>query len=508
MRRLFAVASFLLAIIALVSVIAFAPYAAPFRERLFKPRPLSSPTAAPGPGAGPASPASRGDVVIDAVRQQLTGVRLEPVRREPLRSEVRAVGVVRYDETRQAEVNTRLAGWIRDLYADYTGRPVKTGEPLFTLYSPELLTTEKEYLLAYRGHGQGADSQVADVQRYSARLLDAARQRLLLWDVSDEHIRELEQRGQATGIATFRSPGSGVVLEKAAVKGMRVMAGQMLFRISDVSTVWVEADVYERDLASVRVSQQAQVTFDAFPGEAFGGRVSYIYPSLNEGTRTARVRFALANRSGRLRPGMFASVVMAGQAGDALTVPTNAVLDSGTEQVVFVAQGDGRFVPRPIKAGRRTAERVEVLDGVKEGEQVAAAAAFFLDSESQLRAGLQNYERSAPSREAAPPAASLDIAFKAMPDPPRMGDNVFEVTLRNASGTPVTDAEVAVRLFMPAMPTMNMPAMQNETSLPHLGGGIYRGRGLVAMGGRWDVTVTVSRKGQPIGQRQFAVVAR
>jgi RND family efflux transporter MFP subunit len=508
MRRLLAVVSFLLAIVALVSVIAFAPYAAPFRERLFTPRPLSSPTAAQGPGPGSASPASRGDVVIDAVRQQLTGVRLEPVRREPLASEVRAVGVVRYDETRQAEVNTRLAGWIRDLYADYTGRQVQAGEALFTLYSPELLTTEKEYLLAHRGHDQAAGSQVEDVQRYSARLLDAARQRLLLWDVSEEHIRELEQRGQATGIATFRAPASGVVVEKAAVKGMRVVAGQMLFRISDLSTVWVEADVYERDLASVRVGQQAQVTFDAFPGDVFGGRASYIYPSLNEDTRTARVRFALANRSGRLRPGMFASVVIAGRGGDALTVPTNAVLDSGTEQVVFVAQGDGRFVPRPIKAGRRTAERVEVLDGVKEGEQVAAAATFFLDSESQLRAGLQNYEPSAPPADAAPPAASLDIAFRATPAPPRTGDNVFEVTLRDASGTPVTDADVAVRLFMPAMPTMNMPAMQNEITLPHVGGGVYRGPGQVLMAGRWDATVAASRRGQSLGRKPFTIVAR
>lgn len=462
----------------------------------------------PSSAAVAASPALRGEVVVDAVRQQLTGVRTEAVRRELLSADVRAVGIVRYDETRQAEVNTKVAGWIRELYADYTGRPVQAGEPLFTLYSPELLTTENEYLLAHRGHGQAVGSQVEDVQRYSTRLLEAARQRLLLWDVPEDHVRELEQRGQATGVVTYRSPASGVLLEKATVKGMRVMAGQMLFRIADLSTVWVEADVYERDLAAVRVGQGAMVTFDAYPGESFSGRASYIHPALNEATRTARVRFALANRGGRLRPGMYASVVIAGPGGDALTVPANAVLDSGKEQVVFVAQGDGRFGPRMVKTGRRSADRVEILDGVSDGEQVAAGATFFLDSESQLRAGLQNYTPPTTPGAAAAPVSSLDISFRATPDPPRAGDNAFEVSVKDAAGAPVIDAEVTVRLFMPAMPTMNMPAMRNDTTLPHVGGGVYRGPGQVLMGGRWDVTVAVARNGQSLGQKQFALVAR
>ena len=207
MRRLLAVVSFLLAIVALVSVIAFAPYAAPFRERLFTPRPLSSPTAAQGPGPGPASPASRGDVVIDAVRQQLTGVRLEPVRREPFASEVRAAGVVRYDETRQAEVNTRLAGWIRVLYADYTGRMVQAGEPLFTLYSPELVTTQNEYLLALRGRAHAGEAEVTAMREFSERLVQAARDRLRRWELTDEDIKELE----ANGVGKLFGPGTATM---------------------------------------------------------------------------------------------------------------------------------------------------------------------------------------------------------------------------------------------------------------------------------------------------------
>jgi Cu(I)/Ag(I) efflux system membrane fusion protein/cobalt-zinc-cadmium efflux system membrane fusion protein len=404
------------------------------------------------------------------------------------------------------EVNTRVSGWVRDLFADYTGKPVRSGEPLFTLYSPELLTTENEYLLAHRGHGQATSSQVEDVQKYSARLLEAARQRLLLWDVPEGHITELEQRGQAAGIVTFRAPANGVLVEKAAVKGMRVMPGQMLFRIADLSSVWVEADVYERDLAAVRVGQRATVTFEAYPGEEFSDRAAYVYPALNEATRTARVRFALANRGGRLRPGMYATVVITGAGGDVLSVPSNAVLDSGTEQVAFVAQGDGRFVPRPVKVGRRSADRVEVLDGLKDGEEVATGATFFLDSESQLRAGLQNY--TPPTPGAASPASALTIAFRATPDPPRTGDSGFEVSLKDAAGMPIANADVSVRLFMPAMPTMNMPAMRNDTTLPHVGAGVYRGPGQVLMAGRWDVTVAVSKDGQSIGQKQFTLVAK
>ena len=514
-RRLVVIVAVAVALGAMASAIAFAPFAAPVR-RLFISEPTRGPsqmTSASNAGtmAGPTETAAvipRGEVVIDSVRQQLTGVRTEAARRETLASEVRAVGVVRYDETRQIEVNTRIAGWIRDLYADYTGRPVRAGEPLFTLYSPELLSTENEYLLAHRGHGRAAASPVEDVRRYSERLLAAARQRLLLWEVSEDHIRELEQRNEATGMVAVRSPANGVLIEKAAVKGMRVEAGQMLFRIADLATVWVEADVYERDLASVRVGQRATVTLDAYPGESFSGRAAYVYPALNEASRTARVRLVLANRGGRLRPGMYATVDFEGAGGEALTVAADAVLDSGKEQVVFVAEGDGRFVPRQVKVGRRSSDRTEILDGLKEGEQVATGATFFLDSESQLRAGLENFTPSAPPATSAVAAASLDIGFRATPDPPRTGDNAFEVVVKDASGAPVIDADVSVRLFMPAMPTMNMPAMQNETTLPHAGGGVYRGPGQIMMGGRWDVTVAVSRNGQSLGQRQFAVVAK
>jgi RND family efflux transporter MFP subunit len=450
----------------------------------------------------------RGEVTIDPRRQQQIGVRIAPVRRATITHEVRAAGVVRFDETRQAEITTKVDGWIRDLRADFTGRTITRGEPLFTLYSPALLTAQNEYLLALRGHAQGAESELSSVREYSERLHQAARERLMRWDLSDADIRELEQRGRATDTVTFRSPVSGTLIEKMAVEGMRVTAGQTLFRVADLSVVWVEADVPEQDMSIARVGQTARVTLAGFPHEPLVGRTIYVYPTVEEQTRTLKVRIQFANRGGRLKPGMFAEVLLSGPDVAALTVPTDAVLEAGTDQLVFVALGEGRFEPRPVKVGRRTREEIEITAGLKEGEQVATGAAFFLDSESQLRAAVQSYQPSPDQPAGAAPRERIDISFRPQPDPPRTGENTFEVVVRDASGQPINDADVAVTFFMPAMPTMNMPAMRNQAKLPPAGGGVYRGSGQVMMAGRWDVTVDVSRDGQRFGSRQFAVVAR
>jgi RND family efflux transporter MFP subunit len=467
------------------------------------------PASAPPPVTSAADVPARGEVTIDPRRQQLIGVRLAPVRRTTLSHEVRAAGVVRFDETRQAEITTKVDGWIRDLRADFTGRTITRGEALFTLYSPALLAAQNEYLLAVRGHAQAADSELASVRDYAERLHQAARERLMRWDLTDADIRELEQRGRATDTVTFRSPVTGTIVEKMAVEGMRVMAGQTLFRVADLSVVWVEADVPEQDMAIVRIGQAARVTLESFPDEPLLGKTTYVYPTVNEQTRTAKVRFQFANRNGRLKPGMFATVYLTGRETSGLTVPADAVLDAGRDQLVFVALGEGRFEPRPVTVGRRTREEVEIAEGLTEGEQVATGAAFFLDSESQLRAAVQSYQ-AAPDPPAAAPAAGprVDISFRSQPDPPRTGENMLEVTVRDAAGQPIADADVAVTFFMPAMPTMNMPAMRNQAKLPSAGGGVYRGAGQVMTAGRWDVTVDVSRGGQRIGSRQFAVVAR
>ncbi len=467
------------------------------------------PSGQPAADAGTPTTTARGDVTIDPRRQQLIGVRTAPVTREPMRHALRTVGVVRYDETRLADINVRLEGWIRDLYVDYTGQAIQQGQPLFTLYSPDLLATQQEYLLALKTRDQMQTSAIADARDRADQLVAAARQRLVLWNLPEEEIRALEAKRQAPDAVTFRSPVSGFVIEKTALQGMHVMPGQTLYKVANLSTVWVEADVYEQEMALARVGQRARVTLDAYPGESFDGRAIYIYPFVQENTRTVKVRFQFANRGGRLKPGMYANVEMQGRDAMGLTVPANALLDSGTDKVVFVAQGDGYFTPRTVKVGRNLGDRVEMLDGIKEGEQVATGATFFLDSESQLRAGLQNYETPSSAQRGAPAGEpALDISFRTQPDPPKTGESVFEVAVKDAQGQPVADADVSVQLFMRAMPTMNMPAMRNETKLPHVGGGVYRGPGQVMMAGRWDVTVIVAKGGQLLGRKQLAVAAR
>ena len=506
------------AVVVVLVIVAVAVYAFRVRSSRTPAAHSDSPSQQPmagipsgGTAAAASEPATtpRGDVTIDPRRQQLIGVRTVAVTREPMQHTLRTVGVVRYNETSLADVNLRLEGWIRDLYVDYTGQPIQKVQPLFTLYSPDLLATQQEYLLALKTRDQMQASVIPDARERAEQLVTAARQRLALWDLPEEEIRALEEKRQAPEAVVFRSPASGFVIEKQALQGMHVIPGQTLYKVANLSSVWVEADVYEQEMALARVGQRAAVTLDAYPGESFQGRAIYIYPFVEENTRTVKVRFQFDNPRGRLKPGMYANVEIQGRDAVGLMVPTNALLDSGTDKVVFVAEGDGYFTPRRVKVGRNLGDRIEILDGVKEGEQVATGATFFLDSESQLRAGLQNYE--APKGAQGGPATggpTLDISFRTQPDPPKTGESVFEVAVKDVGGQPVSDADVSVQLFMPAMPTMNMPAMRNETKLPHVGGGVYRGPGQVMMAGRWDVTVTVAKGGQQLGRKQLALAAR
>ena len=449
----------------------------------------------------------RADVSLDTRRQQLIGVRIVRVGHAVMAPEIRAAGTVTYDETRQVEVNTRIDGWIRELYADYTGRAVKSGEPLFTLYSPDLIAEQNDYLLALRGRSKLAVSDPGGLADYSDRLAAAARERLRRLEMTDAEIDEVARTGQAAETVTFRSPATGVIVEKAALRGTRVMAGQMLYRLADLSTVWVEAEVYETDLAMVRTGMRASIAFAGYPDRTFAGRIDYIYPLVTQDTRTVRVRIVLRNPGGLLRPNMLATVTLQTPESHALTVPADAVVDTGTQQLVFVADGAGRFTPREVRVGRRTAGQVELLSGVTDGDQVAASATFFLDSESQLRGALQKYEplQGAPADTA---AAEFDATFRTEPDPPHTGENTLVVGLKDSNRQPISDADVKVVLFMPPMPTMNMPAARSEATLVAAGGGLYRGTAEVMIPGRWTVTVSVARAGTTLGARQFAVVAK
>lgn len=423
---------------------------------------------------------------------------------------------MKYDERRQTVVAVKVDGWIRDLFVDFTGAPVRKGQPLFTLYSPELVAAQQEYLLARRAASatgaSATDASLADARRYADRLIDAARQRLARWDVSPEQIRALDAGGPPQEAQTIRSPADGLVLDKTIVRGMHVTAGQSLYKLVDPSTVWVEADIREADLSTLGGGAgghtlRAAVTFDAVPGRTFAGRVTFIAPALDAQARTAAARVELRNPDGVLKPGMFGIVSLTPPATRGLVIPADALLDSGTEQTVFLAAGDGRFEPRRVAIGRRLDDVVEIRDGLRVGDEVARSATFFLDADSQLRSAMEGYASGAGDAIGGASGGG-SLTLRMLPDPPRAGggDTRFEVQLRDAAGAPIDDAAVRVVFYMAAMPSMNMPAMRTATALASEGGGLYRGLAQILMSGRWDVSVTATRNGQRVATRRQTVV--
>ena len=346
----------------------------------------AGPAPAPAGGhnhAAPAAAATSRPVTLSAEESARIGVTFAPVLMEPLERTVRTVAEVTYDETRLYTVAPRIDGWVEQLFVDYTGQAVEAGAPLFKLYSPMLLTTEEEYLLARRLAGEvsgGTPEAVAG----SRDLTESALRRLRYWEVPESEIRRLEETGEVQRTVTLRSPAAGVVVEKNVIAGQRIMAGDAVYRIADLSTVWLEGEVYEQDLPAVHLGQEVTSEFQALPGEVRTGRITYVYPVLNPDTRTVRVRVALPNRGLRLKPGMFATIRFTSRSAPALTVPRSAVLVTGERNLVFLKQGNGRFMPRDITPGRVSEDRLEVLKGLAMGDTVVASATFLMDAESNL----------------------------------------------------------------------------------------------------------------------------
>jgi Cu(I)/Ag(I) efflux system membrane fusion protein len=329
-----------------------------------------------------------GTIQITPERQQLIGVKIGTVEMRPLEKVIRTVGSIDYDEKRIATVSVKVGGWIEDLYVDFTGRYVRKGEPLLTIYSPELVSTQEEYLTALEAKKSLAKSSFPEVAGTGDSLVESARRRLKLWDVTDEEIKKLEESGQSKKTITFYAPLSGFVIEKSAFKGMNVMPGVVLYKLADLSVVWLYADIYEYELPYIRLGQQATIQFSSFPGETFRGKAIYIYPTLDPSTRTAKVRFAFPNFHGKLKPEMYATVEIKVPLGKKLAIPEGAVIDTGLRQVAIVDKGSGYFEPREIKIGAKTENYYEVIAGLKAGERVVTSANFLIDSESNLKEAL------------------------------------------------------------------------------------------------------------------------
>ena len=341
-----------------------------------------------------------GTISIDPVTAQNMGVRTEPVSRRKLVKTIRTVGLMTYEEGRQFSINSKIEGWIEKLFVNQQGQMVKKGQPLMEIYSPELVAAQQEYLLALENSRKLAGSPVSGIAGSADRLLAAARTRLKYWDISPGQIRAIEKSGQTTKTLTLYSPHSGVVTMKKALEGMRVMAGEELLQISDISKIWINADIFEYELPWVKVGQTARVELPFAADKVFEGKITYIYPYLNNESRTARARIELANPGLELKPDMYANVSIDTEAIDgALAIPTNAILRSGKGQTVFVARGEGKFEPRPVKSGVTDDNGyIQILSGLREGESVVVSAQFMLDSESTLREAVQ--KMTAPPAEA------------------------------------------------------------------------------------------------------------
>lgn len=325
---------------------------------------------------------------VTPAKQQMIGVKFDVAKKRPLHKVINAVGKIDYDERKLAVVNMRVGGWIEKLHVDFTGRFVAKGQPLFQLYSPELVSTQQEYLLAK----QALQTDVEAGRQDESELLQTSKNRLRLWGITDEQIKKLEERGELDIYLTIHSPIGGYVIEKAALQGMRVEPGMELYKIADLSTVWVHADIYEYELPLVQLGQKARIKLSSSQS-AHNGRVTFIYPTLNPETRTVRVRIELPNPGNQIKPEMYASVELHIDLGQRLSIPESAVLHSGTREIVFVDKGSGTFELRFVHLGVRAEGFYEVTDGLKEDERVAVSANFLIDAESKIQGVLQRLER-------------------------------------------------------------------------------------------------------------------
>ena len=331
------------------------------------------------------------------------GVRTELVVKRPLKHTIRTVGLVALADDRVRAVNTKIDGWVEQLFVDQLGQQVVKGQPLLSIYSPALVAAQQEYLLALRNQKRLASSHYADITQGASRLLDAARTRLSYWDISPEQVQKLAQTGTPSKTVTLYSEQGGIVTSKKVLQGGQVKAGQELLQIADLSTLWVNADIYEYELEWIKKGQQAEVELPMLD-TTLSGRIDYIYPYLDNATRTVKARIVVANPDLAFKPGMFANVRIAAKtAAQVLAIPESALLNSGKEQTVFIDQGEGRFIPRQITTGMHADSFVEIRSGLQEGESVVVSAQFLLDSESRLREALN--KMTAPKEEpAAPPS--------------------------------------------------------------------------------------------------------
>ena len=452
-------------------------------------------------------------VQLSPERLQSIGVKFAEVKRQPTHDEIRVTGNVDIDEERLAYVQTRFPGWIQKVFADATYQYVRKGQPLFTIYSQDLVSTEQEFLLALKN--QQTLSQAHGTAANEADwLVNASRERLRQWNVSESEITRLQKTGEVQREMTVQSPTSGYITERNALPNQFVQPETKLYTIADLSQVWVYAQVFQSDVGRLKNGDPANVAVDAYPGRAFRGRVQQILPQVDPSTRTVRVRLVFDNPGLLLKPGMYVNVVLGVPLGSQLVIPASGVLQSGSRQIAFVDHGNGYLEPRQIETGLHVGDSFVVLKGLKAGEHIVASANFLIDSEAQLQAALGQFAPPPPGAGGAGgtaavsiPQQSANLEFSSEPSPPHKGGNAFRVKLTDPSGKPIAGAQVTVTFYMPAMPAMGMAAMKTAATLTDKGNGMYEGTGELGSGGTWQVTITAQKNGQTLASKQMNVNA-
>ncbi|MBZ5719657.1 MAG: efflux RND transporter periplasmic adaptor subunit [Acidobacteriia bacterium] len=430
--------------------------------------------------------------------QRSIGLQTAVVHHQLIRRELLAVARVEEPETQLANISARIGGRIDKLHVDFTGQAVRRGQPIAEIYSPEILTSAEEYKLALESRkrlGSGAEPQAISG---ADELAAASRRRLELWGLTPQQIDTIATSDKPQIDLTIYSPASGIVTERKVTQGQYVNTGDVLYTVTDLSTVWVKADVYEVDLPQVHVGQTVEITAESLPGTKLRGQVGFVEPTVNGQTRTTAARIQVANAGMRLRPGMFVQVRFAASGQHALAVPRSAVVDTGTRKLVYVAKGNGVFEAHPVQLGPVADDFYPVLEGLRDGDRIVSEGNFLLDSQTRISGGMSGMFGGSTefNPQAAPESTQFKVSFRSDPATPQGGaEAAFHVSVQDAAGKPVTDAQVQVTLFMPAMPAMGM-AEAREGAVLGWKGSEYTGSVKVPTSGTWTVTVEVSRGGQ------------
>lgn len=460
---------------------------------------------APAPAAAGASPTPLAPLQISAQRLQRIGVTLGRVRWRDLVEQIHAPGTVSADERRQSVIQLRISGWVQKTFVNRRYQYVRRGQPLLTIYSPQLLATEREYLLAQKNARALAASPVAGVANGARALLSAARERLRLWQTPDSELARLQRTHHAQQYLTLYSPVSGYIVQRKVLPNQYVQPSTRLYSVAALNPVWVYAQVFQNQIGMLRRGDPADVTVDAYPGRRWRGKITAIWPQVDPATRTVKVRLALANSHLRLLPGMFVNVSLRRPLGWQLAVPASAILQTGRRTLAFLYRRGGQIVPRAVSLGQEVNGHYVIRRGLRANQRVVTSANFLIASESQLQAALGSFAPPPPGAgqgTVLPAAAADHLQLSTWPSPPTVGMNQIQVRLTTPQGAAVAGARVQVTFFMAAMPAMGMAAMRVTTVLTQAAGGVYNGSLRLPTPGIWQVTVVARHNGKTLAELQ------